>query len=277
MIKDWGTVRQRLGAESFKKLDQCFLCLGEVVSPVVCPKGHLFCAECIVRNFGEQREANRRLMARWQQQQDTGVAKGVEARETEQEKAESAFRVQHEHIPSSGEWDRFEDERRYGMMTEEEQLLARARDNLREKRTIGEEAMRKEEMIKKSFWVPEVAPTTEEAPIEKPDMHTVCPVPPKHHCKGKKLITVVMLTDAASHSPQCWVCLKVLTHHSAYVLRRCGHLLCTECAKSFCAGACSVCSVPCTATDFIPLVPKGTMFAAHNKVEAAIKNPVFIC
>ena len=275
MIKDWGTVRQRLGAESFKSLDQCFLCLSTAQTPVTCTKGHIFCKECLIRNFLEQKERIHRQQAKWQKQEEIRTAQEAAREEEKNELAKEEFFRATEKLPTTAQWQAFEDERRYGLMTPEEAALARARDNLKAKKTLSEDSLRPEEMIKQSFWVPEVAPSAPEPDTEKPDPHTVCPVGPKHHCKMSKVVAVQLKRETEA-AVQCWHCSKSLTHHAAGVLPRCGHLLCEGC-QAFVQEACPSCGTACTRTSIIPLVRKGTMFAAHNEVEATIKKPVFIC
>lgn len=275
MVKDWGTVRQRLGAESFKALDQCFLCLSPAQSPVICSKGHIFCRECLLRNFLDQKERIRLMQAKWQRQTEAQAEKVRVEEERKAAQAKEDFIRIAEKLPSAAQWQAFEEDRRYGLMGPEERTLARARDNLKEKKTLTEESLRREEMIKQSFWVPEVAPCAAEPVLSQPDPHTVCPLAPKHHCKLSKVISVLMKRDVDS-SVQCWHCGKALTHHAAGVLPHCGHLICQSC-QGFATEACPSCGMPCQSAVIIPLVQKGTMFAAHNEVQAAIKKPVFIC
>lgn len=275
MVKDWGTVRQRIGAESFKALDQCCLCLSTVHSPVICSKGHIFCRECLIRNFLEQKERIRTQQAKWQRHVETQAAKQVAEEEQRESLAKEEFIRVAEKLPSAAQWQAFEEDRRYGLMGTDEAALTRARDNIKAHKTISEDSLRREEMIKQSFWVPETAPTAAEPIATKPDPHTVCPIAPKHHCKLSKTIAVFLKRDADS-SVLCWHCGKSLTHHAAGVLSHCGHLLCQSC-QGFAAETCPSCGVPSSPASIIPLVQKGTMFAAHNEVEAAIKNPVFIC
>ena len=52
-----GTRRVVLGGESFARFDDCALCLRPAVAPVCCPRGHVFCRECICRSLLHQRRA----------------------------------------------------------------------------------------------------------------------------------------------------------------------------------------------------------------------------
>lgn len=51
----WGSKQIRLGAESMRHFDQCNLCLNGAEGPVTCPRGHLFCKECILSSLLDQK------------------------------------------------------------------------------------------------------------------------------------------------------------------------------------------------------------------------------
>ena len=74
-----GTRRMVLGGESFGRFDDCALCLRTAVAPVCCPRGHVFCRECICRSLLHQRRtiaakqaAYRRLCAAHASEDATG-------------------------------------------------------------------------------------------------------------------------------------------------------------------------------------------------------------
>jgi nitric oxide synthase-interacting protein len=54
---DYGTLKGKLAATSFRPFDACKLCLARSRDPVVCPSnGDLFCRECIMENLLSQRQ-----------------------------------------------------------------------------------------------------------------------------------------------------------------------------------------------------------------------------
>jgi nitric oxide synthase-interacting protein len=60
--KDYGTLKGRLGASSFRPFDACKLCLSRSRDPVVCPShGDIFCRECIMENLLVQRQEIKRF------------------------------------------------------------------------------------------------------------------------------------------------------------------------------------------------------------------------
>ena len=40
--KDYGTKKQRLGIDSMRKFESCFLCLQKAKDPMICDQGHIF-------------------------------------------------------------------------------------------------------------------------------------------------------------------------------------------------------------------------------------------
>ncbi|KAF9207352.1 hypothetical protein BGZ59_011185 [Podila verticillata] len=52
---DYGTKKQRLGRDSMRDFDACFLCLQTARDPVCCLEGHLSCKECIYENILAQK------------------------------------------------------------------------------------------------------------------------------------------------------------------------------------------------------------------------------
>ncbi|KAG0225155.1 hypothetical protein BGW41_004810 [Actinomortierella wolfii] len=65
---DYGTKKQRLGRDSMRDFDACYLCLQKARDPVCCNQGHLSCRECIYENILAQRAEIQRQQA--QQQAD---------------------------------------------------------------------------------------------------------------------------------------------------------------------------------------------------------------
>lgn len=58
----YGTQKERLGKDSIKPFDACCLCLKPVIDPLCCPKGHVFCKECILECLLSQKKDIQRLV-----------------------------------------------------------------------------------------------------------------------------------------------------------------------------------------------------------------------
>ena len=55
--KDYGTLKGKLGSESFRSFDACKLCLSRSRDPVACAfAGDIFCRECILENLLVQKQ-----------------------------------------------------------------------------------------------------------------------------------------------------------------------------------------------------------------------------
>eukprot|EP01068_Selenidium_serpulae_P013532 Selendium_serpulae@DN5973_c0_g1_i12.p1 len=65
MMKDVGTLKQRLSGDSLRKFEQCWLCLRTARNPVATPKGYIYCKECIILNFARQKDEATRGLAAW--------------------------------------------------------------------------------------------------------------------------------------------------------------------------------------------------------------------
>ncbi|KAH8551027.1 hypothetical protein BGW37DRAFT_494537 [Umbelopsis sp. PMI_123] len=53
---NYGTKKQRLGRDSFRAFNACFLCLQVARDPVACQKGHLACKECLYESILTQKQ-----------------------------------------------------------------------------------------------------------------------------------------------------------------------------------------------------------------------------
>jgi nitric oxide synthase-interacting protein len=56
LVGIYGKKTQRIGKDSLKPFDSCYLCLLTARNPVICHKGHLYCKECIIQNIINQKE-----------------------------------------------------------------------------------------------------------------------------------------------------------------------------------------------------------------------------
>ncbi|KAF9157594.1 hypothetical protein DFQ26_008577 [Actinomortierella ambigua] len=75
---DYGTKKQRLGRDSMRDFDACYLCLQKARNPVSCTQGHISCKECIYENILAQRAEIQRQQD--QQQADEARLAGEQAK-----------------------------------------------------------------------------------------------------------------------------------------------------------------------------------------------------
>ena len=258
-----GTRRMVLGGESFGRFDDCALCLRTAVAPVCCPRGHVFCRECICRSLLHQRRtiaakqaAYRRLCAEHACEDATG------RRAAQQELVDALRRID------------------AGIAADALQVSPK-----RARTDAAAPAGRPTTAVSATgacFWLPSQTPAARAtvadvtgvasgAAVEA--LHPMCPAakdsgPDAHALRLKQLIPLVF-TDAPAaprsaaaataaaeeeegtpedgvpqqdeeeeeegkeRRHQCPVCLRVLTNNRQCALPRpCGHVACLECIRT---------------------------------------------
>jgi nitric oxide synthase-interacting protein len=276
MLKDWGTVKQRLGADSIKTFDSCNICLSQAVDPQVCDRGHLFCKECILTNLLEQRKAKKRQMQRWQTAQATRVQEEAVKEEVKGAERLAAFEKAEGSVPDGTSWSRFEEERKFGKLSHEQAVQLRAKESIISAREHPDKTALKASLAKTCFWVPELTPAVEEVAM-KPSKLLLCPAEnSKTHCIKLSSLTPVHAT-VLDGKYSCDSCKLTLTHQASGVLKACSHLLCMNCIKLYClpSESCVLCGVP--VTKVVSMQSGGTSYSAHNEVTAKVVKPVFNC
>lgn len=302
--KHWGKAERRLGAASFKDFDHCSICLHAAVEPLACPKGHLFCKECIYESLMAQKEHQKRQMRLFEEQVK---AAEDEKRKTEaEEKAKEAqlfAQLESGILPSSGAafsrkaqnvdaslvpagYEAYEtaDGRVYVV----DRNLVRTHSE-----ASGPEAKAERKKYLPCYWIPSLTPEPGQAKlVTKPSTQTCCPEG-KHVLRVKHLRPVRFTPapapvaasaadrergkeDAKAARPAtdrsiCPSCRNGFTNASKLgCLKPCGHVLCMQCVSELVLkdGACVDCGAPCTDKDVIRLQSGGTGFAATGAVIA---------
>ena len=64
----WGDIVDRMGQDSQKMFEQCSICLSFAVNPVCCPKGSIFCKQCLLENFLHQKSEIKSLTKKYEEQ-----------------------------------------------------------------------------------------------------------------------------------------------------------------------------------------------------------------
>ena len=269
MVTEWGTKKQRLGAESFKEFNACCLCLKAATQPVSCSSGHIFCKECIFSNIISQKELYKEKKNLWKLDQAKQWKSLKEKESLSLEKQKEKFLAAENGQNSSENWKKFDESRKYEFLSEEKRTHAQAKDFLQSK---DKKQFSKQELIQQSFWVPELTPETSKTIEKKPSKWIKCPEG-QHKLSKKHLISLKVETDSLTKKFLCGGCLGPFTFQSG-VLLKCGHVFCCNCLT---AKTCLKCGVEFTEKNKIKLSKGGTMFAAHNQVEAKIIRPAFQC
>ena len=139
----------------------------KVIRPVTCPKGHLFCRNCLIENLVEQKKEKSRELAAWEAAQKKEAIKQEAKEKDEAERIKKNFTESVYSIPLTKERDKYERVRK-----EEEKEKRKIIDTLTEHKIDAES---KKEWIKTSFWAPEMTPTAEAVIGKKPEQRLKCP------------------------------------------------------------------------------------------------------
>lgn len=65
----WGTQTVREGAQAVLDFDSCRICMHHAVSPVCCPKGYLYCKECIYKFLMQKKLKYKEELDKYNEQQ----------------------------------------------------------------------------------------------------------------------------------------------------------------------------------------------------------------
>eukprot|EP00756_Hemistasia_phaeocysticola_P058499 Hpha_TRINITY_DN35138_c0_g1::TRINITY_DN35138_c0_g1_i1::g.168527::m.168527/K13125/NOSIP; nitric oxide synthase-interacting protein len=169
---DQGTLTERVGADSQKDFDACWLCNGRAERPVVTPSGMLYCKECILSNIVAQKAGFKRKQAAFEEQQCKRARKEAAADAVRGAIAEEFARAGEDSLlPAKGE--------------------AVAKDAAAKAHRL-EQAVQLggcKEQTPSSFWTAQNTPAWEEGKVEKPDGVVRCPFTNKP-LKMKQLVDV---------------------------------------------------------------------------------------
>ncbi|KAI9189874.1 hypothetical protein H9P43_001307 [Blastocladiella emersonii ATCC 22665] len=249
----YGTKTQRLGGDSKRPFDACFLCLTTAVDPMSCPEGHVACKECIFESI----LAQKREIARTNDALEDARAK-AELREREREIDAARAKVAQAEASIS--------------------LTGRAR-----------EADAAKKAALPSFWIPSLTPSaaadadtaaaSAAAAAAEKRAQVQCLSSAPHALSAKKLFAVKFQRDATTKKPTCPSCAKSLAPSAkVHALRACGHVLCDKCVTSFVKASkqCTLCDTKCRPRDIVALATEGTGFAASGQVEAKKFDHAFL-
>jgi nitric oxide synthase-interacting protein len=177
---------RRLGHDSFKPLDHCNLCLSNIYSrdPVSCPKGHIYCKECVLTNLITQKasiEASKRELERWE---DNEARERYEAKQKARERVISNFeKGMGLGQGISGRKAIDVKELANGGGKEEEGRVQRLLEEAENKalKVIEEEQLEARKSKLAAFWLPSLAPEAKLGPVKDMKLQTMCHVGGEQH------------------------------------------------------------------------------------------------
>ena len=65
----WGDIEERISQDNQKLFEQCSICLSFAKNPVCCPKGSIFCKQCLLENFLHQKSEIKSLTKKYEDQE----------------------------------------------------------------------------------------------------------------------------------------------------------------------------------------------------------------
>eukprot|EP00921_Rhytidocystis_pertsovi_P017191 GHVQ01027014.1.p1 GENE.GHVQ01027014.1~~GHVQ01027014.1.p1 ORF type:complete len:272 (-),score=37.72 GHVQ01027014.1:383-1198(-) len=249
LMKDVGTLKERLGGESQKRFEDCWLCLSTALKPVCSPRGFIFCRSCIVLNFAQQKNKFDLADKTWNATQQEKLKEEDKLRMAEKDKIIKDFK----------QTEGFTSQADNNMPSEPGKTQLRA----------------------KNFWIAENTPAAEmPQPKGPPKRVTECPIS-GDRLRLKDLIDVRPEEESSNETNKNelrWICAvskRAITHQSVVLIKRTGQLVLKEYVDKYVFGKrgfCGNCDVK--PSDIVPVIPGGTGFCAHNKVEAERFRPV---
>ncbi|KAI8141075.1 hypothetical protein BJV82DRAFT_518943 [Fennellomyces sp. T-0311] len=279
---DYGTKKQRIGSDSYREYNACFLCLQTARDPVACPQGHLACRECMYESILTQKQnikrEQRSLEQKLQALEEKRAQDEDEARQTLLDQFEKTQTSMLGHRKLQQQTQEKDDEKQSGVKRKKED--ATDADQLaRAAKRIAEEKASKSKSKLSSFWLPSMTPEAqlqykdEIKPIQTQTMCTAVKTP--HPVSIKNLIGVkFQYEDDAKKKCQCPACLKTLSNASKFsVMRSCGHVICNSCVDMFVKKTkrCYVCETKTKSKDVVDMSPEGTGFAGGSTSALATK------
>ncbi|ORE06811.1 hypothetical protein BCV72DRAFT_118746 [Rhizopus microsporus var. microsporus] len=297
---EYGTKRQRLGRDSFRNYNACFLCLQTARDPVCCAEGHIACRECMYESILQQKEAikleqqqmeqrlqelnnkkqlqeeeaRRALLDEFDKTQNSmlgnrrrGSVKVEEAKEKTEKNENDSISSNH-----SGKKRKFE-------LTEDEIRSVAEKDIERTSLQLKEE---KEEATKPkiaSFWVPSLTPAADTSLLKPVKTQVMCHAAEKAHPLSiKSLIDVKFQAEGSDKDKNvCPACLKTITNaYKLSIMRSCGHVICNTCVDMFVKKSkkCYVCEKKVKSKDIVDMTPEGTGFASASSKAVAEKYTI---
>ncbi|KND03892.1 uncharacterized protein SPPG_01346 [Spizellomyces punctatus DAOM BR117] len=292
---NYGTQKQRLGRDSMRNFDACFLCLQRAREPLCCTEGHLSCKECMYENILSQKKELARQFKLYKEQQEQQEESRRQTELAAKEAELTMFeQTQTQFLPSMmreatdiGEGKKLLGGKVYTPVTTAEGTVYTYDSEGRNPRNASGEVGTKKPMEQSkdkslpSFWIPSLTPDAKPLIIQAPKMETVCTASEKHHPVTVKKLVEVKFTLAKGNEDQyiCPACLKTFTNGSKIVvLKTCGHTFCKGCCSRFVKPTrkCHQCEVKCKEKDIVELSGEGTGFVGSGgKVESSKATVAF--
>ncbi|CAG8483791.1 2739_t:CDS:2 [Paraglomus brasilianum] len=260
---DYGTKKQRLGRDSMRNFDACFLCLQRARDPQV--RIAPLSSNKKSRNGTKEKTPELSNI-------DKNAASSVPNTQTRTGTKRNIDEVG-EAIEGTNKKQNFHldgDELRAIAQREHEEALKR----------LEEQKAEAAKPKLPNFWLPSLTPSADPDEVQTIKLRTVCTASdPEHPISIKALIATkwTEVEDANSKSFVCPSCRRTLTNTIKISLTKpCGHVICSSCVDKFVKKSkkCFVCDVKCKDKDVIDMSGEGTGFASGGGKVVARKFDV---
>lgn len=281
MLKnEYGTIQQRLGKDSMRSFDSCFLCLQRARNPVCCPQGHLACKECLYENILAQKSSIQRELEFYNvRKAHEEEAKKLESQIQETRKVDSFIKSQKLEFESAAPLKSRVIEGVVYKIKETKGGQILIPDQI-ETEKLNNGAIDRPIILQQSFWIvsikltkPSNTPDAKPVEIKEPSQQTVCSATDVPHAVSIKKLTALKFTESGSD----WICVSCTkTLHNGIkigALKNCGHVFCSSCIKQFVEKQkkCVVCDEKCKNKDLIQLANDGTGFSGSGDAQKIAK------
>ncbi|MFH4973956.1 hypothetical protein AB6A40_000665 [Gnathostoma spinigerum] len=292
----YGTLHERLGADSVKEFDCCSITLQPCRDPVISPQGYIFDKEAILEYYLKQKKENTRKLKEWEAQckREEEEAKEVKLKR-EKEKLNRFTAIESTPVhpgsidnnllgdsPTTSSESVDQRRRKHHLESANEVVSKKARDSANEISNMYGE--RKNQFP--SFWVPQLLPDSRTEKFEKPDQRVLCPVSGKP-LKIKELMPVKFtpvpsndeVSGRTSSDKVRYMC--PVTHDALTNATRCAYLKTSQCVVTMdCIERVirkemidPINGKPLKESDIIELQRGGTGFCSTNEVKAKLVRP----
>ena len=235
----WGDIKGRLSQDNQKSFEQCSICLSLAINPVCCPKGSLFCKQCLLENFLFQKQEIKKITKKYEDQEQ----------KKDQEKS-------NEKVENKNEND--------NNMIKAVEIYKDNKNHDLKKCFWNFEHL--------NPFVPEIKEKPKNV-LHCPGCEN------SHIMGSKEYINLNMNlnNDEKKNKFICPICEKILNIQKITALKKCGHVFCLKCFDDICKVKenCPSCDTKFISSDKIMMKFTPTSYSTHNKVTSKIYIPSY--
>jgi nitric oxide synthase-interacting protein len=233
----WGDIVDRMGQDSQKMFEQCSICLSFAINPVCCPKGSIFCKQCLLENFIHQKQETKKLIKKYEEQEKAKELMEQNKKDKNKEDDDNmikATKIYHEN-------DHHDLKRCFWNWEHLDPFVKEIKE--RPKNVLYCPSCEKKHIFGSKEYI---------------NLH------------------MKIINEEPNCKYICSVCEKVLGIQKIVALKKCGHVFCAKCLEDICKeDICPACSIKFNNRDKISLKCSGTGYSTHNKVTSKMYIPAY--